>query len=276
MHKMIFIEGLPGSGKTTFAKRLKEYLESNNQKVLQLSEGDLHPIDLAWCSIIDRDTFNVLMLRYARYKEEIFKLSKFTDEQVITAYTKVRVDKEDDAFYSDFSKYEIYRTESFEHFKNTHLDLWSKFDGQPDMVYIFECIFLQNHINELVLKFNKSEEEIYDYFNDLMSKVSKYNPVVFYIKQIDVIENLDKIIKERVTNDPTRFKDWIDLVVEYFEGTKFGKELGYIGKPGALQYFKDRQELELRTLKQATYDSNVYDLSNFDYDIIFEQMKKDI
>jgi thymidylate kinase len=47
MKKIYFIEGLPGSGKTTMARRLSKYLESTNEDVVIYNEGDLHPVDLA-------------------------------------------------------------------------------------------------------------------------------------------------------------------------------------------------------------------------------------
>lgn len=270
-HKVIILEGLPGSGKSTFAKRLKEHYESIGYNVKSYFEGDLHPIDLAWCAILDSTMFFELLKKYRKYEDQILKQTKKVKGKYIVAFTKVKLDDEDASFYDLFSKYEIYREENLDSFFEAHLDLWSSFHSD-DSLYIFECIFLQNHINELILKFNKSKEFMIEYFNKLIASISKTNPYLFYIKQKNIDETLKRIIEERGSDNPV-YKDWIDLVDEYFQSTVFGEELGYIGREGVITYFKDRRDLELEIIPLLNMDSVVFELDD-DYEEVFEEMKK--
>ena len=272
MSTAYFIEGIPGSGKSTYAQRLHDHLKSQGKNVVLYSEGDLHPIDLAWCSIMNRDTFNTLTEKHEKYRDQILSHSKFMGDTVITAYTKIRVEDEDVSFFDNFSPYEIYRTKDFQHFKDTHLKLWKKFNETSDLdtVYIFECIFLQNHINELMLKFGKKRKEMTVYFQELLSQLSNLDLSLIYIKPVDVKKTFDRVIEERRSNNPV-YKDWIDQVIEYFEKSKFGKEKGYLGYEGALQYFIDRQKKELKIIKKLEVKSSIFELED-DYDIVFNQI----
>jgi len=272
MSKAYFIEGIPGSGNTTYAQRLYDHLKSKGESVELYSEGDLHPIDLAWCSIIKTDTFNALTEKYSAYRDQILDHSKFIEDIVITAYTKVKVDDKDATFFDDFSPYEIYRTKDFHHFRDTHLALWETFNDshKEDTIYIFECIYLQNHINELKLKFSLSNNDMLDYFQQLMDKLSTIESTILYIKPLDIKATFDRIIKERKSNNEN-YKDWIDQVIEYLEGTKLGKELGYIGYDGALKYFTDRQKLEYYLLRKLTTKKVIFEQKG-DYDIVFDMI----
>ena len=272
MSKTYFIEGIPGSGKTTYAQRLYDHLQSQGESVELYSEGYLHPIDLAWCSIIRTDKFNALTEKYSAYRDQILTHSKFMKDTVVTAYTKVKVDDQDSAFFDDFSPYEIYRTKDFHHFRDTHLALWETFNDshEEDTIYIFECIYLQNHINELKLKFSLAEDDMLEYFQQLLDKLSNFETTVFYIKPLNIKETFDRVIDERKSNNEN-YKDWIDSVIEYLEGTKLGKELGYIGYNGALRYFKYRQKLECNLLKKLAINKVIFE-QHGDYDIVFDMI----
>jgi len=273
MNNIIFVEGLPGSGKSTFAKKIKTELEKQKVKVELYNEGDLHPIDLAWCSIVEKTKFQQLLNKYSKYRSQILSKSKEMDNKIITAYTQVRVEDQDVAFYREFEKYEIYKEDDYDNFKNTHLQLWQNLASVSDdsLVYIFECIFLQNHINELILKFNLSVQDIIEYFIELSSQVKSMNPLLIYIKQCDVDNTMNRIIEERRSNNPV-YKDWIVNVYEYFQATKFGEKLGYIGEEGALNYFKDRQAIELQVIPKIPIKSEIIELED-NYDEVFEKIK---
>ena len=272
MAKAYFIEGIPGSGKTTNAKRLYDFLVEQGKSVELYNEGDLHPIDLAWCSITDKDTFTELTEKHSVYRDQILNHSKFIEDIVITAYTKVKVYDKDASFFDDFSPYEIYRTRDFQYFKDTHLTLWEEFNEKhnKDKIYIFECIFLQNHINELILKFGLKENEMFQYFQDMMNTLSDIDKEIIYISPKDVKQTFDSVIDERRSNNEN-YKDWIELVIEYFEKSKHGKKLGYIGYEGALKYFVERQRIEKQLLKKLSIKSYILEL-DADYDKLVQSM----
>ncbi|WP_291569267.1 zeta toxin family protein [Clostridium sp. UBA4548] len=47
-NKLILVEGIPGAGKTTTARIIKERLISEGKNVILYEEGMSHPADMAW------------------------------------------------------------------------------------------------------------------------------------------------------------------------------------------------------------------------------------
>lgn len=262
MHaKVIFIEGLPGSGKTTFAKRLASDLKNHGYETQIHIEGDLHPIDLAWCSMMDEANYQTVLKDYPDYRQQIESNTKILDGLRITAYTKVRIPKDGDfSFYDRMEQHEIYRTEHLEDFKNAHLKLWRDFNrsAQDNCIYVFECVFLQNHINELMLKFNLDEKRVIAYFQELIDTLENLETDIVYIRQMNLPKTLERIVKERV--DAGRNIRWIDMVIDYLEQSAYGKAKHYTGYDGTLRYFEDRQSLELEVLKHLKTNTRVIPL----------------
>ena len=274
-HQILFIEGLPGSGKTTFAKKLKKYYESKGIRVVQFSEGDLHPIDLAWCSIMKKEEFEHVLKKYSFMKDEILRQTKLEDDMYITAYTRVRHEDVTKAFYDDMKPYEIYANKNLNEFLEAHLKRYTYFSEHHDQdtLYIFECVFLQNHITELILNHNKDKEQMIAYFKMLAQPLLKLNPIIFYIYQMDIKHTLQKIIEERRTDQPEKYRDWIDEVTIYLESTQHAKDLDFLGKEGMLRYGKYRQNLEVKVMKKLGISHKIFEL-DIDYDKVFEDMKK--
>lgn len=278
MKKIYFIEGLPGSGKTTMARRLSKYLESTNEDVVIYNEGDLHPVDLAWIAILKKEELDLLINRYPSLEKSIRENIKQFEDKFHLAYTKVKIDIKTKDFSDYCSKYEIYRTEDVNDFLEEHLSLWKVFleeNKDNDKTFVFECIFMQNHINELLLKYDMSMKDIIKYYKRFQEVLEDIEAKVIYIKQLDVDSTLSRITEERRTNDKSLYKDWIDLVTQYFEETKYGKVKGYVGYNGALKYFKDRQNIELEVLDKIKIDKKIVSLDK-DYDEVFNEIIKDL
>lgn len=265
MKKIYFIEGLPGSGKTTIARKLSEYLKSKNEDVVSYNEGDLHPVDLAWISILTEMELNALIKRYPTLEKSIMENSRRFKDKYHLAYTQVKINHDTKDFYDYCLQYEIYNIDDVNIFFDEHLNLWKVFleeNKGNDKIFVFECIFMQNHINELLLKYDMSLENINKYYERFQELFVGIDVRLVYIKQLDVDNTLMRIAEERRTNDKTLYKDWIDHVIEYFEGSKYGKTKGYVGYEGALRYFKDRQDIELEVLKKLKIDKEVVCLDN--------------
>lgn len=271
---LILIEGLPGSGKTTYANKVKQYLADLEKEVISFTEGDLHPIDLAWCAITKDNELQDILNKFPHLKEEILKQTKKVKNENITAYTRVRIKSEEDfKMFDEFDKYEIYRTNDIEHFKNKHYELWEDFNNTYDenKIYVFECVFLQNHINELILKFNKDLDYTIDYFTNLINKVSNLNPTLIYLHQEDISYTLDMISNQRKSDTPQR-KDWIDLVKDYLSSKPTAEELGFVGDKAVYNYFKHRQELQDKVFEKLEINKKMFNI-NKDYDLVFEEIK---
>jgi len=273
--KIIFIEGNPGSGKTTFSRRLSKSLKNQGYHVKHFQEGDLHPIDLAWCAIVDEKKYEDFQHKYPLLKEDMIKHSKRLGKQWIIAYTRVDFRKATKAFYDEMEQYEIYRSKTLKPFKDLHEKLWTSFSQKlkEDTIYIFECVFIQNHINELILKYNLPFKEAYHYFVDLIQPLLPFHPLLFFIKQSDVKASIERVSAERKSPDPDKVAHWIDRVVDYITHMPYAKALSYTDYESVTQYFIDRQNLTIDILKDLNINHHILNLEN-DYDKIFEDIQE--
>ena len=265
---------MPGSGKTTVARKLNNHLNTLGIDNIFFQEGDLHPVDLAWTAIMKKDELDDLFKIYPMLENEIKESVKKINDLYYIPYTKIEINESCKNFYDFMGRYEIYQEENLENFFKPHKDLWLDFikeNKDKDQVYIFECIFLHNHINELILKFNLKDEEIISYFEEFEELFLGLNVRILYIKQENVKDILHKITEERRTNDKELYKDWIDHVIDYVENSRYGTFLGYNGYLGVEKYFFDRQLLEIKVLDSLKTEKEIFCLKN-SYDKIFLEM----
>ncbi|MBN2504585.1 MAG: hypothetical protein JXB20_04500 [Bacilli bacterium] len=276
--KIILIEGLPGSGKTTFAKRISQYLDANHIDNKFFSEGDLHPVDLAWTSILSETDLERMITEYPQLADKIACHVKQTDDGYLLAYTNIEIDERSKGFYDYCQHFEIYNTDDLDYFFREHVKLWESFvkeNADTDKTYIFECVFLQNHINEIMLKYDLNIEQTINYFRRFSEVFSEVEVKLFYIDQIDVKTIFDKTINERRSRNKALYKDWIDHVIEYFEGSKNAHLKNYLGYDGALRFFQERKELEHRILQGLDFEVVIAELDK-DYDSVFDIMKSNL
>jgi hypothetical protein len=271
--KIIFIEGLPGSGKTTYAKKLYQTYQNHGKKVHLYSEGDQHPIDLAWIAIFNQRQYEDLINQFPTLKEQIESHVVKEANLYYLAYTKIKIDASTKNFFDVCESYEIYQRNDLSEFLNIHLKRYRNFidmHKDEDDIYIFECILIQNHINELLLKHGYKSEQIYQYFMALMEPINEVAYEILYIQQMDVQKILKRITEERRTTDKTLYRDWIDLVIEYLSNTPYGSD--YKDFSGCLSYFKMRLNEEVKLLEKMKNNVSIFKLDE-DYDRVFYEMK---
>lgn len=225
--RLILVEGIPGAGKTTTARKIKEKLIEEGKDVILYEEGVSHPADMAWNAYLSKEEYDDFIAKCSKVwenssknisKEELINRiniqSRSEDNNVILAYTKI--DFPEVVYWSligDIASKEICDgRKSLEEFTEIHLKRWSRFAKEAlltDTIYIFECAFLQNHIFELLGVYEKSDEEIYVHLKSLLETVKDLNPSIVYIEPSTVEDIIIKAAKERKSQDHSR-PDWIE------------------------------------------------------------------
>src|SRR5659263_135706 len=104
--KLIMVEGIPGSGKSTFAHKIADYYRNKDILVNLFNEGQAHPADLAWCACVPLGSLDNLLLKYSGLEGEIRKNMHIEGDYAIIAYTQVKTDNR--GFYKELENYEIY------------------------------------------------------------------------------------------------------------------------------------------------------------------------
>lgn len=273
-NKLLLIEGIPGSGKSTLTNRIHTYYKDMDVNMKAYNEGDLHPVDFAWCGYLTIDEYNKLLKKYYEYKEEIIKNAFVDDQKAIIAYLDLK--NVSDELIDYLESKEIYDgMVTADRFKEIHIDIYNQFSqkaAENDITYLFECVALQNQVNELLLINNKSEEFISEYIQKLMKTVEPINPLLIYLQQNNVRETLSIVAKQRLSKDKSKCPDWIDKVTEYVCESTYGKEHHLCGFDGVVEYLEIRQRIEMDIINQLPIKTVIIENIDYDYDAVFEKI----
>lgn len=256
MHRLILVEGLPGSGKTTLSKKIASYLREWRE-TNHYNEGEAHPTDLAWCACVPSEQLEAIYERFPEYRPHMEAHMTVEDGVAIIPYTRFPI--EDQEFYALMESFELYdHRVGFETFCELHLKRWQRFAEAAlteASINVFECAYLQNHINELLLFHEMSEVQIESYLLRLIDTVHKLNPVIIYLDHPDVSHSLRQVSDARVDSNGERV--WMDRVIAYIESCPFGKSHHLKGFEGMVAYFEHRKSIELRLMQQLPVKAHV-------------------
>lgn len=274
MHRLVLIEGIPGSGKTTMSKKLYQALTDQGLNVEQYTEGDQHPADLSWQSILSIDEYNFLLSKYPEHESDIKGNSIMEDDIVITAYTLLNINHESD-LYKYLENHEIYSINAdLETFKQAHLTRWKKFVEQSDnnTIYIFECVLLQNHITQLMLEYEASQETINIYIKEFLEVIKEMSPIIHYLSPLSVEEAITHVAKERRPENQERQNIWIDRVLDYVVDTPYGIRHKITGIEGFIKFSSHRQSIEKKLLDQLEIEANIIEHDGLSWNRVLENI----
>ena len=276
-HRLILIEGIPGSGKSTLSARLESWLNAQGIAAKLYSEGDAHPADLAWHAVLTPEEYQRVEAEHPHLVPALKQYTLHEDDLFIVAYTKLGYEQMGAPLNDFFAAYEVYDGRvPLDRFKQLHLKRWTAFAEKaaatPDTVYLFECAYLQNHVNELFGCHLLEEADILTHLNALADAVSSLNPLLLYLDQPDPAETVRKVAAERVSPPGSGRPDWIDLVIEYVESSHYGKIHGLKGYEGALAFFHERKRLEMSLWSNLRMEKHIIPNPDNNWDAVFYKM----
>lgn len=248
--KLIIVEGIPGSGKTTAAKHIKEKLDKTGVKNELFNEGNLdHPADFEGTACLTREQFEELINRHSMYQKVLESKVDIQGENYFLYYGKLRNDMGQELpedLFKDITKYDVCDGLSLEKYEELTLERWRNFTEKAergDIIYIFECCFIQNPAVIMLARHYTHKVRIIRHIMNIESIISKLNPILFYFYQDNVRETIEKVAEERD-------KSWINFVIDYICSQAYGKELGLSGFDGVVRFFEARKEIELEVIKE--------------------------
>lgn len=237
----LWIEGLQGSGKST----LLQELVTLYPQLKVCREGDYSPVELAWCTWMDKEQYDTILARYEAISVEIKQYTVQEGDHYIVMYTRILTDIP--GFHRDLEQYEIYNgRKSFEELKDI---VTSRYKAFRDTGYVFECSFLQNLTEDLILFHEKNDEEILAFYRELFTAFDKDSFRLLYLYSGDIEENIRIISKERSDTDGTPL--WLPMMLEYLKNSPYGRKHGLESFDDLITHLKHRQELELRIIKEV-------------------------
>lgn len=242
-----FIEGLQGAGKTTFVQRLSDKLKDYTV----FREGDYSPVELAWCAYVTEEQYNKILEEYPSLHAEIQEKTVTEDGHKIICYTQILTDVPD--FHKNMEKFEIYNgnldKESFENI------IFERFGKWNEIGQIFECSIFQNIIENQMLYFMLTDEEILDFYRRLKNVLAGKPYRIIYLDVEDIRGAIDVIRKER--SDDNGNELWFPLMLRYLEESPLGKGHMLTGLEGLIAHLERRKALELRIIGEIFKEESV-------------------
>jgi len=246
-HRLIILEGLPCSGKSTISAYISDLLKPK-EKVCFVDEGTGdHPADyefhaLAPAGLLSSDS-------------HIVSLSEFSGEQL-----------------KQLLPYKIYDGLPWETERPLMLDKWRQFvwNADDDTVYVFNCVLLQNPMCETMMRFDFTEAQSQYYIEEIAEIIRPLNPLVVYLKNDEIADSVRNASLER--------PGWLDAVIDYHVQGAYGKRIGAEGFDGYIQCLCERQRRELNILSSLSLDQIVLDNPQRDWkkakEVLHEYLKK--
>jgi len=255
-----FIEGLQGAGKTTLVANLSKKLPEH--KVFR--EGDYSPVELAWCAYLAEDQYAKILSKYFEIADEIRQNTTEemygSDIRYVVTYTQILTDIP--GFHKDLEKYEIYNGRiDKKTFEDIIFSRYSKWDGGDQ---IFECSIFQNIIENQILFYEMTDEEIIAFYRKIAAVLAQKQYRILYLDTDDVAGSLEVIRKERVDENGNEI--WYQMMLRFLESCPYGKNHGFKGFDNLVAHLEHRKRLEKRILKEV-FGEHAVILKSKEYDL---------
>jgi hypothetical protein len=238
------------------------------------TEGQLHPVDLAWCAYIPFEHFESIMSLYPQYKDALRGKMRVENKHVIIAYTQLAI--KDPDFCRLLESYEVFNGRAgFDVFSELFLKRRGNFAKQAvksDEINIFECAYLQNQLCELIYFDQMDKSTIEKYMTGLVDSAKNLKPVMFYLNAPNISEDIRRLGDERI--NASGEKDWLQQVILYTENSPYGLTHNLKGFAGVVKGFEKRRQIELNLIKKLPLKTYIIENQDYNWDEVWKQIKE--
>jgi hypothetical protein len=245
--KLILVEGIPGSGKTTTARLASDWLEQHGHRPALFLEGDwTHPADYESVACLEEGEYAGLQARFPAYVDFLWKHARLENGEWFFSYRKMQHEHGEqapDLLFEALARFEIYDLPAEKH-QRLMRQGWQNFADRAladEFIYVFECCFLQNPTTTLLARHNLPIESVHHHLLALAESIQPLQPRIIYLAPQNPRAALENIRKERS-------QEWADYVTWYLTGQDYGKKHGLSGFEGVIHFYIIRQALELAIL----------------------------
>jgi hypothetical protein len=272
--KLILVEGLPGSGKSTTAEMTNDILKEWNVDTKLFLEGNVeHPADYEGGSYFSKTEFAHLLEQSSEVKPILEKHAIERCDGFVLPQYKLKQDLDGTmvhvTFWDHIWNHDIYELPLD---KNIELitDKWKRFVEQAlaeNQTYIFECCFIQNPVTIGMIKYGASHEVVINYVKQLAAIIEPLNPVLLYVDQQDLSCSFKKAVQERP-------KEWSTGFMDYYNNQGYGKIHDVQGIEGTIAVLEARKQLESSIFNALDMGKFKIDNSSFEIDSYKKRIKE--
>lgn len=271
--KLIIVEGLPGSGKSTVAQLVCDILNAKGIEAELFLEGNLdHPADYDGVSYFSCEEFTMLenthfesreLLNRIKVKHPyldgyLFPYKKAVEEQQISFENEL---------LQDLTKNDIYELAIDLHIV-LMLHRWNDFATsyeKKDIVVVFECCFIQNPVTVTMIKNNCHKEVTTSFINKMAELIMPLEPLLIYVEQDDIEKSFLKTINERPV-------EWLEGFTNYYTNQGFGLAHNLMGIDGVIEVLKARSNFEMKIYDSLNLTKYKIDNSTFNLALLNENL----
>jgi len=264
--KLIVVEGIPGSGKTSTAQYVRDWAANQGlNPLLYLEDAPNHPVDLDTLSYFDTEQYQQFTAQFEVYQPIIEKISKKGDEGFFVFYRRwgeVTGETMPEDLAQVLYGHDAHDTLHPEKYLALMKERWQRFGAEAkknDQVSIFECCLFQNPFTIFVGKHNYAPEVVRSTILKLAETVQALNPSLIVLQGKSVQGTLQRVIKERP-------KQWIEGVEWYITQQGYGKAHQLAGMEGVISFYQMMQDMETEISAQLDWNTRIIDNTDWQWE----------
>ncbi|UKS29467.1 hypothetical protein LOZ80_11245 [Paenibacillus sp. HWE-109] len=256
--KLILVEGLCGTGKSTLAERSHSYLVQQGISSRFYDEGSKgHPTSLNWHAFFREEEYKELLMRYPDAANEIRSWAIKNGSNYLIPYREVKEFHELDALYSELKSRELCWTDtpvaSLSEFTISIQRHWARFAelaSAVEEVYVLEAVFFQHQIHDLLGHYEAVDRQIEHHIQEIATQIVDLHPVVIYLTQPSVREQ----------------QVWISSI----------RSKPHVATEQNIRFMENRKRIELSLLDRLPFPSYTIENDNLDWEEVFSNIVETI
>jgi hypothetical protein len=264
--KLILLEGIPGSGKSSVGAYLQAHLKNAGIPAIFWREGDFdHPADFEGIACLDAADYQDLLLRYPALAPWIGRYTTIHGNDHLLGYRKLQHRHPQiipRALIDELSARDVYDGLPVDDYCRLALQRWQDFVRSAlasNTVTLLECCLLQNPLTVLLARHDVDPQIARDQIKLIAGIIRELNPLILYLNPQNSDAALQRVRAERP-------KEWSDFVTAYLTGQAFGKSHHLSGFEGVVAFYEFRKRLELELLKDLPVTSFILEHSGNEWE----------
>ncbi len=241
--RLVIVEGIPGTGKTTTARFVRDWLAGQGFQPRLYLEGDLdHPADYESVACLSPAQYARLLVRFPAARPLLEQHKQERRGEIYLGYRSLQNEyggQFPPNLFDHLAYFEVYElpAKKFQRVTAAH---WSDFTrqalGEP-YTYVFECCFLQNPLTTLIARHNLDPQAACRHILRIAGAVKPLDPLVIYLDPPDIRQTLEKVAAARP-------RAWLEYVIQYITGQRWGAAHGQAGFEGMASFYQLRRDVE--------------------------------